>query len=513
MKKQVFGIVALSLSLSLAGPVLSAEPTLTRNSGAPVGDNQNSQTAGPIGPTLLQDANLIEKLASFDRERIPERVVHARGVGAYGEFESFVDLSKLTMLSPLSAKGKKTPVFLRFSTVINAQGSPETLRDPRGFAVRFYSDQGNWDLVGNNLPVFFIRDAIKFPDMVHSLKPSPITNVQDPNRYLDFFTSQPASINMLTYLYSDNGTPASLRTTDGFGVHAFKLVNKDGKVTYVKFHWKSKQGIKNFTARQAEEMAGKDFNYHTNELAKAINGGNYPSWELYVQLLDPEKLDSFTFNPVDTTKIWPTDLVPEQLVGRMTLNRMPKNFFNETERFAAAPSNMIPGIEPSEDRLLQGRLFSYADTQRYRLGINHQQFPINRPLATVYNHNQAGEGNYRDVASDVNYQPSRRGGGFVEDKQYKSAKVPLKGTTQQIPYEKTDNFRQAGVLYRSYSASEKASLIENFAADLNQVTQEDIKLHIAAFCYKADADYGARIAKAVNLDLAKVKQLADTLSE
>ncbi|MEB3246146.1 MAG: catalase [Vampirovibrionales bacterium] len=512
--------VALALTLGVSSVInalsliaLAEAPTLTRNNGAPVGDNQNSQTAGPTGPTLLQDVHLIEKLAAFDRERIPERVVHARGVGAHGEFESYTDLSALTRLAPLQKPGLKTPVFVRFSTVINASGSPETLRDPRGFATRFYTESGNWDLVGNNLPVFFIRDAIKFADMVHSLKPSPVSNVQDPNRWFDFFSHQPESTHMLTFLYSDQGTPASLRTMDGFGVHAYKLINAEGKVHYAKFHWKSNQGLKTFTAQQATEAGGQDFNLHTNDLRKAIAAGNYPSWDLMVQVLEADKLNAFEFNPLDATKIWPTDLVPEVRVGKLTLNKMPQNYFNETERFAPSPANLIPGIEPSEDRLLQGRLFSYTDTQRYRLGVNGQQLPINMPLAKVNNHNQAGEGFLKKQTSDINYQPSISEDGFTDDANFKLTETPLNGTTQQRGITKTLNFKQAGELYRSFTAQEKTNLVSNFSGDLKQVTNTAVKNRITAFCYKADADYGSRLAKATGLNLADVQAIADTLAE
>lgn len=501
--------------IALLVPPVTAEnnATMTRNNGTPVGNNRNSQTAGENGPTLLQDTHLIEKLAAFDRERIPERVVHARGVGVHGEFESFVDFSKYTMASPLQSKGKKTPTFVRFSTVINSKGSPETLRDPRGFAVRFYSDQGNWDIVGNNLPVFFIRDAIQFPDLIHSLKPSPITNLQDPSRWFDFLSNVPESTHMLTFLYSDRGTPASLRTMEGFGVSTFKMINTEGKSKYVKFIWHSRQGIKNFTAQEALIKGGENFNLHTQDLYKAIEDKNYPSWDLYVQLIDPADLNKFAFNPLDDTKIWPTDLVPEVLVGRLTLKKIPDNFFNNTERYAPSPSNMIPGIEASEDKMLQGRLFSYGDTQRYRLGVNHQQFPINQPNKEAKNFNQDGEGNYRKVSADVNYQPSGLKGSYQDNANYLSSKLSLAGTTVQIPIQKTLNFKQAGDLYRSFSEQDKANLISNLSGDLGQVENSEIKLTIVSYTYKADADYGMRLAKAVNVDLSKVKDRAAKLKE
>ncbi|GLQ93604.1 catalase [Dyella acidisoli] len=499
--------VLLGFTALTAG--IQAQTTLTRDNGAPVGDNQNSQTAGPEGPTLLQDAQLVEKLQHFGRERIPERVVHARGTGAHGEFVSAGNFSDLTSAALFSAPGKKTPVFVRFSTVIHPSGSPETLRDPRGFATKFYTEHGNWDLVGNDLPVFFIRDAIKFPDMVHSLKPSPITNQQDPNRYFDFFSHVPEATHMLTWVYTDNGTPASYRTMDGFGVHAFKFVNAKGEVHYVKFHWKSEQGIKNLDAKQAEMVQGKDFNNLTHDLYDAIADKNYPKWDLYVQVLKPEDLAKFPFDPLDATKVWPN--VPEVKLGTMTLDRAPQNFFQETEEAAFAPVRMVPGIEASEDRLLQGRLFSYVDTQTYRLGVNNQQLPINRPLASAKNYNQDGMMNAGSTNSDVNYQPSETQGAYADDARYKASRLPLSGTTQQERIRRTMNFQQAGDLYRSLSAMDKDHLISNLAGDLGQVKSTKVRDTMLSYFYKADTDYGTRLSKAVGADPATIERLARAL--
>lgn len=497
-----FGFIALAAGAQ-------AQTSLTRESGAPVGDNQNSQTAGPNGPTLLQDAQLIEKLQHFGRERIPERVVHARGTGAHGEFVSAGNFSELTSASLLSAPGKTTPVFVRFSTVIHPSGSPETLRDPRGFATKFYTDEGNWDLVGNNLPVFFIRDAIKFPDMVHSMKPSPITNRQDPARVFDFFSHVPEATHMLTWVYSDNGTPSSYRTMDGFGVHAFKFVNAKGEIHYVKFHWKSAQGIKNLNAKEAELTQGKDFNHLTRDLYDAIAARDYPKWDLYVQVLKPEQLKELPYNPLDATKVWPN--IPETKLGTMTLNRVPGNFFQATEQSAFAPVRMVPGIEPSEDRLLQGRLFSYADTQTYRLGVNNQQLPVNRPLAAVRTYNQDGLMNTGVTDSDVNYQPSTAPGSYVDDARHKASRLPLEGTTQQERIRRTMNFEQAGELYRSLSTKDKTNLIGNLAGDLAQVKDAKVRDTMLSYFYKADPDYGRRLSNAVGADLKVIQQLARAL--
>ncbi|WP_373358422.1 catalase [Acinetobacter lactucae] len=496
----------------LATTMLSAQAApLTKDNGAPIGDNQNSITAGENGPTLLQDVNLIQKLQRFGRERIPERVVHARGTGAYGEFVTTKDLSDITIASLFKA-GTKTPVFLRFSTVIHPKGSPETLRDPHGFGLKFYTQEGNWDLVGNNLPVFFIRDAIKFPDFVHALKPSPVTNVQDANRVFDFLQSQPWSVNMLTYVYSNLGTPVSYRNLDGFGVHAYKFYNAKGEYKYVKFNFRTQQGLKGMNLEETSAMQAKDFNHLTNDLYKAIGEGKYPKWDLYIQVLDPKDLDKFDFNPLDATKIWPINLVPETKVGTLTLNRMPKNFFNETEQSAFAPANLVPGIEASEDRLLQGRLFAYADTQMYRLGVNHQQIPVNRPLVAVNSNNQEGAMNIAERDSDINYQPSLKEP-KTEIAKARAVETPLYGKVMQHAITKQQNFKQAGDLYRSYSDIEKKDLIRNLAADLGQVKDSETKHIMLSYFYKADADYGTRLTQAVNGNLALVQAKASKLSD
>src|SRR6202163_1271989 len=360
---------------------------MTRDNGSPVGDNENSQTAGSEGPVLLQDSHLVEKLQRFDRERIPERVVHARGTGIFGEFAPTADLGSLTT-AKVFAPGTKTPVFVRFSTVMGYRGSPEQARDPRGFAIKFYTQQGNWDMVGINWPLFFIRDAIKFPDFVHANKPSAVTGVQNADLAFDFFAHTSEATNMLTHLYTVEGMPDSYRHMDGFGVHAFKLINAQGQVHYVKFHWKSLQGIHGLRPQQIAGSIGNDWNLNTNDLYNAIKAGDYPKWDVYIQVLEPRDLAKFDFDALDDTKTWSG--VPERKIGTMTLNRIPDNYFESTEESAFAPSRLVPGIEPSEDRMLQGRLFSYADTQMYRLGANYNSLPINRPAVPVRNDDQDG---------------------------------------------------------------------------------------------------------------------------
>ncbi|ELI0025973.1 catalase KatB [Salmonella enterica] len=483
--------------------------TLTRDNGAPVGDNQNSQTAGVGGPVLLQDVQLLQKLQRFDRERIPERVVHARGTGAHGEFTATADISALTT-AKVFIVSSKTPVFVRFSSVVHGNHSPETLRDPHGFATKFYTTEGNWDLVGNNFPTFFIRDAIKFPDMVHAFKPDPRTNLDDDSRRFDFFSHVPESIRTLTLLYSNEGTPASYRNMDGNSVHAYKLVNGKGEVHYVKFHWKTLQGIKNLDPQQVEQMQGKDYSHMTNDLVTAINRGHYPKWDLYIQVLKPEALKTFDFDPLDPTKIWPD--VPEQKIGQMVLNKNPDNVFQETEQVAMSPSNLVSGIEPSEDKLLQGRLFAYADTQIYRIGANVLSLPINRPHSKVNNGNQDGNLNIGHTQDKgVNYQPSR----LYPREELASARyssTTLEGTTQQSKIQREQNFKQTGELYRSYSKKEQDDLVNSLGTSLAGTDTESKNIMLSYF-YKADKEYGTRLTSIAKGNLVTVQKLADKLSD
>ena len=487
-----------------------AKPPLTQDGGQPVGNNQVSRSAGVNGPLLLDNVHLIEKLARFDRERTPERVVHARGVAAHGEFVSYQNLSDLTKAKPFSAKDKKTPVFMRFSTVIHPSGSPEQLRDPRGFAVKFYTEDGNWDLVGNNLPVFFIRDAIKFPDFVHALKPNPINNQQEPERVFDFCAALPETTHMLTFLYSDQGTPASLRKMDGFGVHAFKMVNDKGDVTYVKFNWRCMQPLTRYTAAEAAIASAQNHSGLTEDLYNAIKAGDYPSWELCIQTMKPDQLDSFDFDPLDDTKIWPG--IPEKKIGKLTLNRVPDNFFQWTEQSAFSPGMMIPGIEASEDRMLQGRMFSYGDTQRHRIGANYLQLPVNRPQTLVSTNNQNGQLNQGDSKSATNYEPSivvgRR-----DEPAYEATKQKLAPQVTQRPIDKQQNFKQAGELYLSFTAKEKDNLVSNLSGDLNKVKTPAIKLRAIANFYQANTEYGTRLAKACHVDLEDVKKEVEQASK
>lgn len=481
-----------------AAPASNVVPNLTRDNGAPIGANRNSKAAGDFGPVLLEDTTLIEKLARFDRERVPERVVHARGTGAHGIFRATTDISQYTKAS-LFAPGKETPVFVRFSSVVHPQGSPEGLRDPRGFATKFYTDQGNWDLVGNNLPIFFIRDAIQFPDMVHSFKPSPITNKQEPHRFFEFFSHTPEATNMLTHLFSNLGTPASYRTMDGNGVHAFKLVNGEGKTIFAKFRWISRQGVKSLNGASADAAP---FNFMTDDLYREISKGNFPSWDLMIQVMSADQFANLNYNPFDDTKEWLG--VPWTKIGEMTLNKVPDNFFEWTELSAFAPANMVPGIEASPDRMLQGRLFSYSDTQRYRIGSNVMQLPVNKPKVPVVNNYQDGALDQSGSSSDVNYFPS------AEQKQaaakYAESPYEVNALVDARPIEKSNNFEQAGIFYRSMSTKEKADLITNLSGGLNQIRSPKVKTIMVSYFYQADKDYGTRLAKATNVPLSEVNK-------
>jgi len=473
---------------------------LTTNQGAPIGDNQNSRTAGQRGPTLLEDYQLLEKLAHFDRERVPERVVHARGAGAHGVFRLTHSMKRYTKAAFLQEEGTETPVFARFSTVIHGQHSPETLRDPRGFAVKFYTTEGNYDFVGNNLPVFFIRDAMKFPDMVHSLKPDPRTNIQRNERYWDFMSLSPESTNMLLHVFSDEGIPASYRHIRGSSVHAFKWINAYGNTVYVKLRWVPKQGIRNLTPAEAAAIQAVDFNHASRDLYEAIERGDYPQWDLFVQILDPADMDRFDFDPLDATKDWFEDVVPYQPVGTMTLNRNPDNVFAETESVGFNPGVVVPGIEPSEDKLLQGRLFSYSDTQRYRIGTNYLQLPINCPYAKVSNNQRDGAMPFRQQTGDINYEPNRFQDTPKEDPAYADPPRPLQGAAGRQKIAKANDFGQAGQVWNRFSDEEKAAVLRNLTADLEPVPQE-IQLRAVCNFYRADESLGLKLAERLKLDL------------
>ncbi|PXF41846.1 Catalase [Gracilariopsis chorda] len=490
--------------------------SLTGETGRYAGSNQHSQSVSRTGPLLLQDVYALEKLRRFNHERIPERVVHARGAGAHGYFVGYKSLQSLTTASLFRA-GKRTPVFVRFSTVVHGKGSPETVRDPRGFAIKFKTEEGNWDLVGNNLPVFFIRDHIKFPDMVHSLKPDPVTNRQDPNRFFDFFSALGGmATNMLTFVYSDLGIPAAYRFMDGNSVHAFKFVNAQKNVTYVKFRWFTNQGVRNLTRAQAQQIQAKDFSHATQDLYQSIRKKDFPSWELAVQTMKPEQLDSFDFDPLDATKEWPVDQFPFTTVGRIVLDKVPSNFHLFSEQSAFDPGNVLSGgIEPSEDRLLQGRLISYHESQTHRLGSNSfTLLPVNKPISPVRTYNQDGVMTYEHAwEGSINYEPNNSPDSYREVKGYMYSSRQICGAYMQASIEKTLNFKQAGETYRRFSVSDRANLVDNLAADLMQVRSMGIKNTMCAHFYKADRQYGSTLAEKVGCDQKMMTEIASSLDD
>jgi catalase len=474
---------------------------LTTSWGAPVGDNQNSMTAGSRGPTLIQDVHLLEKLAHFNRERVPERVVHAKGAGAHGYFEVTNDVSKYTKAAFLSEAGKRTPMFIRFSTVAGELGSADTVRDPRGFAVKFYTEEGNYDLVGNNTPVFFIRDAIKFPDFIHTQKRHPQTHLKNPNAVWDFWSLSPESLHQVTILMSDRGIPATLRHMHGFGSHTFKWVNKEGEGVWVKYHFKTNQGVKNLAPDVAAKIAGENPDYHTEDLFNAIDKGEFPSWTLYVQIMPIEDADTYRWDPFDVTKVWSQKDYPLIEVGRMVLNRNPENYFAEVEQVTLSPGNFVPGIEASPDKMLQGRLFAYSDAHRYRVGANHNALPINRPVAEVNNYQR--DGFMRpdtNGGSAVYYEPNSFGGP-KESPEDNTTAYPVSGAAGSTGYDHDDHYTQAGDLYRLMTEDERTRLVANIVAAMKPVERDDIKLRQIAHFYKADPEYGTRVAEGLGLSV------------
>ena len=478
---------------------MSNEKKLTTSFGAPVGDNQNSMTAGSRGPTLIQDVHLLEKLAHFNRERVPERVVHAKGTGAHGYFEVTNDVSKYTKANFLSEVGKRTPLFIRFSTVAGENGSADTVRDPRGFAVKFYTEEGNYDIVGNNTPIFFIRDAIKFPDFIHTQKRHPQTHLKNPNAVWDFWSLSPESLHQVTYLMGDRGIPATLRHMNGYGSHTFKWVNEDGDGVWIKYHFKTEQGVKNMTEDVATKIAGENPDYHTEDLFNAIDKGDFPKWKLYVQIMPLEDADTYKVDPFDVTKVWSHEDYPLIEVGQMVLNKNPENYFAEVEQATFSPGTLVPGIDVSPDKMLQGRLFAYHDAHRYRVGANHQMLPINRPRNEVNNYQRDGQMRFdNNGGSSVYYEPNSQGGP-KESPEHKQAAFPVSGIAESVAYDSDDHYTQAGDLYRLMSADERERLIATVVGAMKPVENDDIKLRQIQHFYKADPEYGEQVAKGLNL--------------
>jgi catalase len=482
-------------------------PNLTTRQGHPVYDNQNMRTVGDRGPTTLENYHFLEKISHFDRERIPERVVHARGAGAHGYFEAYGTIgdepaSKYTRAKLFQEKGKRTPLFIRFSTVIGGRDSAETARDPRGFAVKFYTEDGNWDLVGNNLPVFFIRDAIKFPDVIHALKPSPDTFRQEPNRIFDFMSMTPESMHMLTWLFSPRGIPADYRHQDGFGVNTYRMVNANGEGVLVKYHWKTQQGIKSLTQEEANAIQATELGHATKDLRDAIERGEYPVWELCVQIMSDDEHPELDFDPLDDTKTWPEDQFPLRPVGKMVLDRNPDNFFAEVEQVAFGTGVLVDGLDFSDDKMLQGRTFSYSDTQRYRVGPNYLQLPVNHPKADVATNQRDGQmAYYVDKTGPnpkVNYEPNSTGG-LVETPETAPQYTPeVSGPVGRYKIGRTNDYKQAGERYRSIEQWERDDLVKNLVDNLLQC-EKHIQERMVWHFTQCDREFGSRLAEGLGL--------------
>jgi catalase len=488
---------------------------LTTAFGIPVADDQNSLTAGERGPVLVQDVHLLEKLGHFDRERIPERVVHAKGAGAGGYFEVTEDVTPYTKAKFLSEVGKRTEVFVRFSTVGGEKGSPDAARDPRGFAVKFYTEEGNYDLVGNNTPVFFIRDPLKFPDFIHTQKRHPATNCKDPDMFWDFLSLTPESIHQVTILFSDRGTPATYRHMNGFSSHTFKWYNDKGETFWVQYHFKTDQGIKNLNRQEATRISGEDPDHATRDLFDAIARGDYPSWTLEMQIMTPEQAKNYRFDILDITKVWPHGDIPPIKVGRLVLNRNPINYFAEVEQAAFCPGNLVPGIAASPDKMLQARLFSYHDTHLHRLGPNYHLLPVNAPK-NAPEHSYQRDGFMRFDANGgggPNYWPNSFGG---PEPRAEAAEptfwVSGKAGRHAFAYF-NDDFVQAGNLYRDVmSDHDRNNLVGNIVDHLGGA-QKRIQLRQSALFYKADPDYGRRVAEGLGLNVDEIKRLAAMSAE
>ncbi|MDZ4859327.1 MAG: catalase [Candidatus Hydrogenedentes bacterium] len=479
---------------------------LTTAAGIPVGDNQNSITAGPRGPVLMQDFHLIEKMAHFNRERIPERVVHAKGAGAYGKFTVTKDITKYSKAKVFEKIGKETELLIRFSTVGGEKGSADSARDPRGFAVKFYTEEGNWDLVGNNTPVFFIRDPSKFSDFIHTQKRCPISNLKPPVMMWDFWSLSPEALHQVTTLFSDRGTPRSYRHMHGFGSHTFSLINAKNERIWCKFHMKTKQGIQNFNNEESIEMAGKDPEQATRDLFEAIERGEFPQWTMYIQVMTDAQVDTCPFNPFDLTKVWPHGDFPLIEVGVLELNRNPQNYHVEIEQSAFAPANVPPGISFSPDKMLQGRLLSYPDAHRYRLGVNYESLPSNRPRCPVRNYHRDGAMRFEipEHGGAPNYEPNSFGGP-VEDARYIEPPFPVGGDGARYDHRVgNDDYTQAGNLFRLLKPDEKDRLISNIAGAMQPVAR-DIQLRMLCHFYRADPAYGEGIAKGLGIDVTQLE--------
>ena len=487
--------------------------TLTSDQGIPIPHTDDSLHAGLRGSTLLEDFHFREKMTRFDHERIPERVVHARGAGFHGIFELSDPLTDLTVAKVLTDTSKPTPVFVRFSTVGGSRGSSDLARDVRGFAVKFYTDEGNWDLVGNNIPVFFIQDGIKFPDLIHAVKPEPQNEIPQAatahDTFWDFISLVPEAAHMVMWIMSDRSLPRSLRTMEGFGVHSFRLVDKQGKTNLVKFHWKPAAGVHSVVWDEAQKISGKDPDFHRRDLWEAIERGDYPEWELGVQVIPEADVLKYGFDLLDATKLLPEELVPVRKIGKMTLNRNTDDYFAETEQVAFCTANLVPGIDVTEDPLLQARHFSYLDTQLTRLGgPNFAQIPINRPLAPVHNHQQDGFSNHSVKASSARYHPNSVGGGCpflagslgTPTQGFVSAAVPVQGFKTRDRSETFDNhFSQARMFLHSMSVPERQHMVEALHFELGKVERKEIRARMVGLLERVDPQFAQEVAAGIGV--------------
>jgi catalase len=479
----------------------SRPPVTTTDAGIPATSDNDSLTVGSDGPILLQDHYLIQKMAQFNRERVPERVVHAKGGGAHGFFEVTADVSQWTKAKFLSHPGKQTPVFLRFSTVAGELGSADTVRDPRGFAIKLYTEEGNYDLVGNNTPVFFIRDPSKFSDFIHSQKRLPHTNLRSNDMQWDFWTLRPESAHQVTFLMSDRGTPRSWRNMNGYGSHTFLWINAGGEKFWVKYHFKTAQGIDNFTDAEAKSMVAEEPDFHIRDLYNAIANGDAPEWRLEMQIMPFEDAPDYRFNPFDLTKVWPHSDYPPVTIGRLVLNRNPENYFAEVEQAAFEPANMVPGIGPSPDKMLLGRLFSYPDTHRYRIGPNYLQLPINQPKSPVHSYNKDGAMRYRHAGDQPVYAPNSFGGPAA-DPSIGEAGWPVESgemvRAAYAPRRNDDDFGQPGTLYREVlSETDRSNLAANIVGHATNDVSAPVQERVIAYWTNVDADLGARVAAGI----------------
>jgi catalase len=475
-------------------------PVTTTDAGVPAASDEHSQSVGPDGPLLLQDHYLIQKMAQFNRERVPERVVHAKGGGAHGFFEVTEDVSQFTK-ADLFQPGRRTDVFLRFSTVAGELGFPDTVRDPRGFAIKFYTAQGNYDLVGNNTPIFFIRDPQKFSDFIHSQKRRADTHLHDNDMQWDFWTSSPESAHQVSFLMSDRGTPYSWRHMNGYGSHTYLWYNASGERFWIKYHFKTEQGIKCFTGGDATAQTAQDRDFHLRDLREAITRGEHPVWRLEVQVMGFEEAADYRFNPFDLTKVWPHSDYPPITVGRLVLDRNPENYFAEVEQAAFEPANLVPGIGASPDKMLQGRLFSYPDTHRYRIGTNYLQLPINQPKVPVHSYNKDGSMRYANIADPV-YAPNSYGGPEADPEPFAADTYHVAGEVVRNAYtlhKDDDDFGQPGTLYRDVmTETDREHLVENIVDHVSAGVTPRIMPRVIDYWTNVDAQLGARIAGALS---------------